>query len=45
MFYKIIRKIKFKINRIWIKVSYDLTFSKFKNEQQEKRINWIYYKS
>ncbi len=44
MFYKIIRKIKFKINRIWIKVSYYLTFSKFKNEQQEKRINWIYYK-
>lgn len=43
MFYKIIRKIKFKINRIWIKVSYYLTFSKFKNEQQEKRINWIYY--
>ena len=41
---KIIRKIKFKINNYWIKAKYYSTFSKCKNEQEEKRINWIYFK-
>lgn len=45
MIRKIIRKVKFKINKIWIKTKYYLTFSKCEGEQEEKRNNWIYYKS
>lgn len=41
---KIFRKIKSKLNRIWIKVKYNLTFSKFEWEQKEKIDNYICFK-
>lgn len=43
--YKFVRKLRIKINRICIKLKYYITLSKCKNEQEEKRINWIYFKS
>lgn len=45
MIQKNIIKLKFKINRIWVRIKYYFTFSKCENEQEEKRINWIYYKN
>lgn len=44
MIKKIIKKVKFKITNKWIKLKYYATRSKCKDEQEEKRINWIYFK-
>lgn len=41
---KLFRRIKAKLNKIWIKVKYYLTFSKFNWEQKEKTDNHIYFK-